>query len=81
MNLKKIFGTVAKAGTVEFLLKHPDEEFYIKELAEKAGVPRSSLYRDIKNLVEDKVVRERIKGKMRLIKLNKEHPVMAKLLE
>lgn len=60
---------------LETLFKHPDKEFYFRELAKMIGKEPGVFQKDINKLVEDKIIETYEKGNRRFFKLNSKHPL------
>lgn len=67
-----------------WLLLHPQQEYGISDLADRLGVPLSTLHREVVRLDDAGLIRSRTLGRNRLIRANADHPAaapLAKLLE
>ncbi len=67
-----------------WLLLHADQEYGVSDLAERLGVPLSTLHREVVRLDEAGLIVSRTLGRNRLIRANVEHPAataLAQLLE
>ncbi len=64
-----------------WLYLHPDTEYGVSDLAERLGVPLSTLHREVVRLDEADLVTSRTLGRNRLIRANTSHPAAAALTQ
>lgn len=67
-----------------WLLLHPDQEYGVTDLAERLGVPLSTLHREVVRLDEAGLITSRTLGRNRLLRAGTSHPAvpaLTKLLE
>jgi len=67
-----------------WLLLHPGQEYGVTELAERLGVPLSTLHREVVRLDEAGLIASRMLGRNRLLSANLDHPAkpaLTRLLE
>jgi len=67
-----------------WLYLHPETEYGVSDLADRLGVPLSTLHREVARLDEAALIVSRRLGRNRLIRANLDHPVadsLARLLE
>ena len=73
-----LFG-VYQRRILGLLLLHPDESFYVREIARLAGVPAGSAHRELKRLGEaGLLVREAVGNQVRY-RANRENPIFPEL--
>lgn len=58
---------------------HPDENFYVRELAALIGEDPGNLSRELRRLEEDGLYRSSIRAKARFYSLNKDYPLFDEL--
>lgn len=64
-----------------WLYLHPDAEYGVSELAERLGVPLSTLHREVVRLDEAGLLTSRSLGRNRLIRANAAHPAAKALTQ
>lgn len=64
-----------------WLLLHPDQEYGVSELAERLGVPLSTLHREVVRLDRAGLVASRTQGRNRLVRADTSHPATAALTQ
>lgn len=64
-----------------WLLLHPDQEYGVSDLAERLGVPLSTLHREVVRLDAAGLIASRTLGRNRLIRANVEHPAATALTQ
>lgn len=82
--LLPVFRSQHQAELLMWLLLHADQEYGVSDLAERLGVPLSTLHREVVRLDEAGLIVSRTLGRNRLIRANVEHPAataLAQLLE
>ena len=62
-----------------WLLLHPDQEYGVSELAERLGVPLSTLHREVVRLDRAGLIASRTLGRNRLVRADLSHPAAAAL--
>ncbi len=62
-----------------WLLLHPDQEFGVSELAERLGVPLSTLHREVVRLDRAGLIASRMQGRNRLVHGDLSHPAASAL--
>jgi len=78
----EFMGDSPKIRILDYLLTERDLDFSITDIAENAGIGRSTLYRVFDNLIKNKIIiHTRDIGRAKLFKLNKESPKIKKLIE
>ncbi len=78
--LSKIFDTSTKRKVIQLLLSLPDKDWYGSEIASKIKVTPASIYQQIDELVEQDILIEVKKGRMRFFRINSEHWLMKQFL-
>ncbi len=71
--LKNIFTSQARIDLLATLLMHPDEEFYLRELATKLKSSPRSISLELQNLERISLLRKRISGKQHYYRINTQH--------
>ena len=72
-----ILGNNCELRLLEYLLSLPNFDFNITELSRVSGVSRPRTNEVVKNFLEWKIIREKVKrGNMRFYELNKESPLV-----
>ena len=82
--LLPVFRSRHQAELLALVLLHPDHEYTVTELAQRLGVPLSTLHRELQRLVEAELLTSRAVGRSRLVRANPEHPAteaLTRLLE
>jgi hypothetical protein len=64
-----------------WLLLHPDQEYGVSDLAERLGVPLSTLHREVVRLDRAGLIVSRTLGRNRLLRANAAHPAAAALTQ
>ena len=78
----EFMGDSPVARVLDYLLTERDLDFSITDMAENAGIGRSTLYRVFDNLIKNKIIiHTRDIGRAKLFKLNKDNPKIKKLME
>lgn len=73
-----LFGKTRRA-VLSLLYTHPDESFYLRQIARVAGVGMGSIQRELKALVEAGIIQTSVKGKLVYYQANPQCPVYAEL--
>ena len=79
-----VFRSQHQAELLMWLLLHPEQEYGVSELAERLGVPLSTLHREVVRLDEAGLIVSRTLGRNRLLHANTAHPAahaLTQLLE
>ena len=79
-----VFRSQHQAELLMWLLLHPDQEYGISDLADRLGVPLSTLHREVVRLDEAGLLSSRTLGRNRLVRANTAHPgapALTQLLE
>lgn len=82
--LLPVFRSQHQAELLTWLYLHPDTEYGVSDLAERLGVPLSTLHREVVRLDEAGLIASRTLGRNRLIRADTAHPAadaLAQLLE
>lgn len=82
--LLPVFRSQRQAELLMWLYLHPESEYGVSDLAERLGVPLSTLHREVARLDEAALVTSRRLGRNRLIRANRDHPAadsLTRLLE
>ena len=72
--LLPLFRSQHQAELLMWLYLHPGTEYGVSELAERLGVPLSTLHREVVRLDHAALVKSRTLGRNRLIRANPDHP-------
>jgi len=73
-----LFGKTRRA-VLSLLYTHPDESFYLRQIARVAGVGMGSIQRELKALSEAGIIQSSVKGKLVYYQANPQCPVYAEL--
>ena len=73
-----LFGKTRRA-VLSLLYTHPDESFYLRQIARVAGVGMGSIQRELKTLAQAGIIQASVKGKLVYYKANPQCPVYAEL--
>jgi predicted transcriptional regulator len=68
-----------QAELLMWLLLHPDHEYGVSQLAERLGVPLSTLHREVVRLDRAGLIASRTLGRNRLVRADVSHPAAAAL--
>jgi len=79
--LLPVFRSQHQAELLMWLLLHPDQEFGVSDLAERLGVPLSTLHREVVRLDEAGLIASRTLGRNRLLRANTTHPAAPALTQ
>ena len=78
----KAIGNTPKIKVLEFLIEGRELDYSISDIAEGAGIGRTTLFRIWKDLVDTKIIKHtRDIGNARLYKLNIENPFVKKMAD
>jgi len=77
--LKNLFSSQVRIDLLSTLLMHPDEEFYLRELAAKLSSSPRSINVELRNLEKINLLLKRISGKQHYYHINLQHPLYADL--
>jgi predicted nucleotidyltransferase len=77
--IDKLFGSKTRVTILSEFLLNPDKSYYLRELSRKLKIPYSMLYKEVKNLVDIGILKQEKKGKVTLLKVNKELPYFHEL--
>lgn len=64
-----------------WLLLHPDQEYGVTDLAERLGVPLSTLHREVVRLDQAGLISSRTLGRNRLLRAETSHPATSALTQ
>jgi len=79
---QKAFGISPKVKVLEFLLEGRELDYSITDIAEGAGIGRTTLFRIWKDLIAAEIlVHTRDIGNAKLYRLNLENPLVIKLVD
>lgn len=76
-----VFRSQHQAELLMWLLLHPDHEYGVSELAQRLGVPLSTLHREVVRLDEAGLILSRTLGRNRLVRANAAHPATPALTQ
>jgi predicted nucleotidyltransferase len=71
--LKHLFSSQVRVDLLSALLMHPDEEFYLRELAVKLNSSPRSINVELRNLEKISLLLKRISGKQHYYRINTQH--------
>jgi len=82
MALQEIFGDIPITRVIDFMLKHPELDYTVKEITEYADVAQAVAKRDVQRLVDRGVVVETRKiGGVQLYTLDSTNEITIALIE
>jgi len=70
--LDKLFGSKTRVTLLSKLMLNPDKEFHIRELSKVLSIPYGMLHREVKNLISLGILKEKRKGRMVFVSVNRE---------
>ena len=76
-----VFRSRHQAELLMWLYLHPDAEYGVSELADRLGVPLSTLHREVVRLGGAELIVSRMLGRNRLIRANAAHPAAGALTQ
>lgn len=76
-----VFRSQHQAELLMWLLLHPDQEYGVSDLADRLGVPLSTLHREVVRLDEAGLIVSRMLGRNRLVRANTTHRAAAALTQ
>ncbi|MGH3414657.1 MAG: winged helix-turn-helix domain-containing protein [Marmoricola sp.] len=76
-----MFRSQHQAELLMWLYLHPDAEYGVSDLAERVGVPLSTLHREVVRLDEAGLIVSRTLGRNRLIRAAADHPAATALTQ
>jgi DNA-binding transcriptional ArsR family regulator len=76
-----VFRSQHQAELLMWLLLHPDQEYGVSELADRLGVPLSTLHREVVRLDEAGLIASRTLGRNRMVRANTAHPAAPALTQ
>jgi len=79
--LLPVFRSQHQAELLMWLLLHPDREYGVSDLADRLGVPLSTLHREVVRLDKAGLIASRTLGRNRLVRANTAHPAAAALTQ
>lgn len=79
--LLPVFRSQHQAELLTWLYLHPDAEYGVSELADRLGVPLSTLHREVVRLSGAELIVSRMLGRNRLIRANVAHPAAGALTQ
>jgi len=71
--LKALFSSQVRIDLLSTLLMHPDEEFYLRELAANLHNSPRSIHVELRNLEKISLLQKRISGKQHYYRINRQH--------
>lgn len=75
------WGELPRNRILDFLGNHPGLDYPISEIADGSGLSRPSIYRALRDLLDNNMLREtRTLGQSRLFALNTDNPVVVAVL-
>jgi len=79
--LLPVFRSQHQAELLMWVLLHPDREYGVSDLADRLGVPLSTLHREVVRLDKAGLIASRTLGRNRLVSANTAHPAAAALTQ
>jgi len=79
--LLPVFRSQHQAELLMWLFLHPDEEYGVSDLAERLGVPLSTLHREVVRLDAAGLIASRTLGRNRLVRAGTTHPAAKALTQ
>jgi AraC-like DNA-binding protein len=76
-----IFRSRHQASLLAWLLLHPQQEYTLTDLAQRLGVPLTTLQREAQRLVQAGLLRDRSVGRARLLQANTDNRATAPLTQ
>ena len=73
-----LFGKTRRA-LLALLYSHPDEEFYLRQMARAVGTGHGATQREVRNLTEAGIIRRRVRGRQIYYQANPECPIFSEL--
>jgi predicted nucleotidyltransferase len=74
-----LFGNGLRRDLLVYTFTHPDESYYVRELAGLLKVDAGNLSRELKRLEQEGLFRSAAKGNLKLYSLNKQYPLFTEL--
>ncbi len=71
MKLSEMFGRTPKTAILELFFKYPTAEFYLRELAKKAGLSVGAAFKHAKELAKSGILLKTQRGKLDFYKLDR----------
>lgn len=79
--MERILGSSPQIRIISFLLDHPEDALNKTKIIKGARVGRNTLYKKLKVLIKEDIVKTIGEGRTTLYQLNLDHPVIRKLLK
>jgi predicted nucleotidyltransferase len=79
--LLPVFRSQHQAELLMWLLLHPEQEYGVTDLADRLGVPLSTLHREVVRLDRAGLIVSRTLGRNRLVRANAAHPAAPSLTQ
>jgi predicted nucleotidyltransferase len=79
--LLPVFRSQHQAELLMWLLLHPEQEYGVTDLADRLGVPLSTLHREVVRLDQAGLIVSRTLGRNRLVRANTAHPATPSLTQ
>ena len=73
-----LFGRTRR-GVLGWLFTHPDESFYLREIARAVGTGHGAVQRELTNLSKAGILRRQVDGRQVYFQANPETPIFAEL--
>ena len=64
---------------IRFFLEYPTNDFYEREIQTKTGLSKGSVNKWIRKLEETGIIESKVKGRLRIFKLNNSNPLIKQL--
>ena len=77
--LETLLSSAARVQVLDLFFRHPDGEFYQREIERETGQPIQAVQREVKRLEEIDLLTHSTKGNRIFYRLNPEFPLLAEL--
>lgn len=77
--LHKLFGSEARVKVLSLFMLHPASEFYLREIAQRTGLPVRAVERVVRSLTEIGLLHRERRGNSVYFSVNREFPIFPEL--
>jgi len=77
--LKSLFGSEARVRVLALFMLHPASEFYLREIAQRTGLPVRAVERTVKTLTEIGLLKREKRGNSVYFSVNRNFPIFPEL--
>jgi len=77
--LKSLFGSEARVRVLALFMLHPASEFYLREIAQRTGLPVRAVERTVKTLTEIGLLKREKRGNSVYFSVNRDFPIFPEL--